>query len=338
MPDGFSVRFYPCGPWRIGPLSGSPDCAEVLLHSDAVYSAVTHAMNLLGLLRDWLDAVFENPRGPAVRFSSLFPFRRRTLFVPPPRSLWPPAPSPKVRWKGARFVPLSFAQSLIEQKPLEEDAWVVEGESQCVVPAEDPVGPFRLALRSFVAVDRLGAGVEPHRAACLEFRPDAGFWGGIRFASEEASQHWSGPVQAALRLLGDSGIGGNRSLGWGHASSVEFDADPFAGWPNPEAQFHEERTPRSECNWWFLSVFNPAPEDTVAWDRGRYDLLVRSGRVASAAAQGAVKRAARMVSEGSVLACEDPPRGRALNVAPPECPHPVYCAGYAYAQPLPVNP
>lgn len=337
MPGGFSVRYHPCGPWRLGAASGSPTRAETSLHSDAVYSAVTHAMALLGLLREWLHAVFEDPHGPAVRFSSLFPFRHRTLFVPPPSSLWPPSPSSKVRWKGARFVPLAVVQSLIEQKPLDEEAWVVDGESQCLVPAADPSGPFRPTLRSFAAVDRLGAGVEPHRAACLEFRPGAGFWGAVSFASEEAGARWSGPVKAALRLLGDCGLGGNRSLGWGHASSVEFEADPFTGWPALDLASPGDQPPRSELAWWMLSVFNPAPGDAVLWDRGRYALLVRSGRISSPAASGLLKRAVRLVAEGSVLACDRPPHGRALDVAPPECPHPVYCAGFAFAVPLPLS-
>ena len=46
------------------------------------------------------------PFTPAVRFSSCFPFQGDLRFVVPPRSLWPPPASPKVRWRGAKFVPL----------------------------------------------------------------------------------------------------------------------------------------------------------------------------------------------------------------------------------------
>lgn len=100
------IRLHPTGPWRIGPDSGDRDRVDRVYHSDTLYSAVSSAMAQLGELEAWLDATARRP-DPAVRFSSCFPFQGDTLFVVPPRILWPPPPSAKVRWKGARFVPLS---------------------------------------------------------------------------------------------------------------------------------------------------------------------------------------------------------------------------------------
>lgn len=335
-PGGFTFRYWPRGPWRFGSECGAPGLADIVLHSDAVYAAVTHAMNLLGLLRDWLEAVFEDPAGPAVRFSSLFPFHHRTLFVAPPRTLWPPAPSSKVRWKGARLIPLSAVRTLASRQVLEEDAWLVDGESQCLVPAADPTGPFKVSVRSFAAVDRLGAGVEVHRAACLEFRPGAGIWGAVRFASEEAKRRWSEPVQAALRLLADSGLGGKRSLGWGHAAAVEFEEEAPEGQAPDSATVEDHQAASgTEAAWWLLSVFSPAADEDIDWRRGNYTLIVRSGRISSPAAQGELKRATRLIGEGSVLVAGAAPRGRALDVAPAGSPHPVYRASYAFALPIP---
>ena len=95
MQPAFLVRFPAAGPWRIGPDSGARDRVESLLHSDALYSAVTAAMAQLGLLEDWLRAAFENPEGPPVRFSSCYPFQGEVRFVVPPSCLWPPPPSLK---------------------------------------------------------------------------------------------------------------------------------------------------------------------------------------------------------------------------------------------------
>jgi CRISPR type III-A-associated RAMP protein Csm4 len=338
-PGGFTVRYWPRGPWRFGSEGGAPGLTEIVLHSDAVYAAVTHAMGLLGLLREWLEAVFEDPAGPAVRFSSLFPFHHRMLFVPPPRTLWPPAPSSKVRWKGARLIPLSAVRSLACQQPLEEDAWMVDGDSQCLIPAADGAGPFKVSLRAFAAVDRLGAGVEPHRAACLEFRTGAGVWGAVRFASADAGRRWSEPVKAALRLLADCGIGGKRSLGWGHAAAVEFEDDVLEAEPLVSGVAEEKKAPAgTETSWWLLSVFTPAADEDIDWQRGNYSLIVRSGRVGSPAAPGALKRATRLIGEGSVLVAASAPRGRALDVAPAGFPHAIYRAGYAFALSLPGIP
>ena len=110
MPAGLLIRLRPTGPWRIGPDSGDRDRVERIYHSDTLYSAVSSAMARLGMLEEWLDATARAPE-PAVRFSSCFPFHGDTLYVMPPRNLWPPPASSKVRWKGARFVPLSVVDS-----------------------------------------------------------------------------------------------------------------------------------------------------------------------------------------------------------------------------------
>src|SRR5579862_6858029 len=98
MPFSFIVRLRPTGPWRFGPDSGARDQVEMLCHSDAVFSAVTSAMVRLGLQEEWLEATVR-AQAPVVKFSSLYPFQKDLLFVTPPRSVWPPAPSTKVRYK-----------------------------------------------------------------------------------------------------------------------------------------------------------------------------------------------------------------------------------------------
>ncbi len=78
-----------------------------------------------------------------------------TLLVVPPRSLWPPPESAKIRYKGAHFVPLPVIESLLAEKAIDEDRWAVDGESECLVPSNQGRGPFRVALRSSAGVDRL---------------------------------------------------------------------------------------------------------------------------------------------------------------------------------------
>src|SRR5690348_4311483 len=95
----YSVRFRAIGPWRFGPDSGARDRVGLVFHSDAVFSAVCSAMSRLGLLEDWLRATAQTDQEPAARFSSFFPYHGDTLLVIPPRSLWPPAESPKIRYR-----------------------------------------------------------------------------------------------------------------------------------------------------------------------------------------------------------------------------------------------
>ena len=487
MATGFLVRLRPTGPWRIGPDSGARDRVETIYHSDSMYSAVTSAMVRLGMLEEWLAATAGSEEGSAVRFSSCYPFQRKTLFVAPPATVWPPPPSTKIRYKGARFVPLSMVSSLLADQPVDESRWLLDGASECLLPSDRNEGPFRVVLRTAAAIDRLTPGAcETHTTACLEFAQGCGLWFLVGFASPEARSKWAGPVKTALRLLADTGFGGERSQGWGRSEMPEFidgdlkhlvlpprrpkpavpapppapapaiaaaviepppvaelqapveeepaqsethaqaeveataveaetaepvhdpeavteetpaeeapaietpetnageegalepaDGEPPVDEPAPEAPAAvlveettaEEPAPAEPAppveaveetditeqasepapdepaepveagpqGWWLLSLFSPGRADQVDWSRGKYALVVRSGRVESAARHGDLKTPASMIQEGSVLVAEGEPHGAARDVAPDGFPHPVYRAGFALAIPIPVR-
>jgi CRISPR type III-A-associated RAMP protein Csm4 len=326
MPAGLFIRLRPTGPWRIGPDSGDRDRVERVYHSDTLYSAVAGAMERLGMLEEWLEAT-ARAAVPAVRFSSCFPFNGDTLYVMPPRSLWPPLASSKVRWKGARFAPLTLIQGMLTGKAVSEEGWAVDGASETLITMGTQ-GPFRVSVRSSAAVDRGGESVEPHSSACLEFAPHAGLWARAAFADDDAREQWKGSVTAALRLLADSGFGGERSRGWGRADIEVSDYHSPASTVDAGG----------ETAWWMLSLYHPAPGDAIDWKRGNYAVTTRSGRAESGAGWGELKGFTRMITEGSVLVAPSEPRGSINDVAPEGFPHPVYRAGYALSIPIPLRP
>ena len=332
-----AIRLRPEGPWRLGPDSGARDRTGRILHSDTLYSAVTHAMAELGHLDAWIEStVWQSPA--AVCFTSGFPWQSDTYFVPPPRTLWPPRnASPKLRWKGARFVPLPAVRELIAGEALEEDGWAIDAASECLVRVEGASagGPCRAALRSRAAVDRLTGAVAVHRTAALEFSENAGIWTLALFRDEESKAAWQGPVEASFRLLADTGIGGERSQGWGRSAPPEFQHVTFPDWivRVPEAEVAEGEI--AGDGWWLLSLFNPGVSDSIDWTGGSYEIQERSGRVESRAGWGAEKKALRMVAEGSVLKGPEPPAGGARNVAPEGFPHPVIRFGGAVSIAIP---
>ena len=320
---GILVKFRPAGPWRFGPDDGARDHAEVVGHSDLVYSAVCQAMAQVGDLPAWLAATAE-ASSSAVRFSSLFPFQGRVLFAPPPANLWPP-PSQRLRFKGARFAPLALLQDLAAEKPAREERWEVDPESACVIPSGGDA-PFRMVTRTAAGVDRLTGAAHTHQTACIEFSPGAGLWCWVEFASPEVRECWLPVLKAAFRWLGDAGLGGERSRGWGRSESVEFSES------DTETVFLGTTEPAASDAYWLLSVYSPAASDTVDWSRGEYALITRQGRVDAA---GSLKRSARVVAEGSVLVATCLPLGAAVDVAPAGHAHPVYRAGFAIAVPVP---
>ena len=184
------INLQPTAPWRIGPDSGDRDRVDRIYHSDSLYSAVSSAMSRLGMLDEWLDATARagsRNDAPAVRFSSCFPYQGETKFIVPPRSLWPPLASAKVRWRGAKFVPLSVVTELLSAKTISEEGWTVDPASECLIQIGSS-GPFRVAVRSSAAVDRWGTGVAPHSTACIEFAPGAGLWAAVEFADDAARE------------------------------------------------------------------------------------------------------------------------------------------------------
>jgi CRISPR type III-A-associated RAMP protein Csm4 len=281
----------------------------VIYHSDALYSAVTHAMKSLGWLEDWLDATARAAGDPAVRFSSLFPFIGKTRLITPPRTVWPPANAGKVYLQGAKLVPLE----LIRSGAFDESRWSADGATECLVPA-GAGAPFHVSMRSAASVDRITGATEPHSVACLEFASNAGWWG----VFDAADKTWEGRVKSAFRLLADSGFGGERSRGWGRAGAPQFsDASGLFG--------NGERN----GTWWLLSLYSPGETDVVDWSKGEYSTATRGGWTDSPAGAGA-KKQVRMIEEGSVLSAEEL-RGRAVDVAPDGFAHPVYRSGFALA-------
>jgi CRISPR type III-A-associated RAMP protein Csm4 len=217
--------------------------------------------------------------------------------------------------KAAKLVPLEVARRGV----VNESRWAVDGASECLLPA-GMAAPFEVGMRSGAALDRITGQTEPHRTACLEFAPSAGWWGLMELIGDE----WETRVKSALRLLADSGFGGERSRGWGRAADPEFsDGSPlFAGEGHPGA-------------WWMLSLYSPHQDDAVDWSRGDYVSATRAGWTDSAA--GSVKKKhVRMIEEGSVLMAPAL-RGRAVDVAPDGFPHPAWRSGFALAVPVPLE-
>jgi CRISPR type III-A-associated RAMP protein Csm4 len=349
MQQALLIRLRPLGPWRYGPADGSHERTDTLYRSDRLFSAVTLAMQQLGVLEEWLDAT-ARAETPAVVFSSLFPFQGDTLFATPPSTLWPPpanlvtSPSPvfltKTRWSAAQFVPLTAIDSLLTGQTLLADQWFPDPESACLLRRDRPSSsPFRAIARSSAAVDRITkAGGEVKSLAGVEFEAGAGLWSVARFQDAAAESAWSQRVQGAFRLLADSGFGGGRSKGWGQTQAPEFQK---GAWPTlllpkvGRAQRNGNGDAPASTLYWLLSLYSPSASDTVDWTGGDYRLLVRSGRVESASASGALKKQARMVSEGGVLSASIEPVGAAVDVAPDGFSHPVYRSGLALALQFP---
>ncbi len=354
MQPALLIRLRPSGPWRFGPGDGALDGIDELYRSDRLFSAFTIAARRLGFLDEWIDATVRTDE-PAVAFSSLFPFQGETLFAIPPSTVWPPPPAQvtapnsvfltKIRWKTARFVPLSVIDLLITGGRLLADQWIPDPESLCLLRRDRPsTSPFRTVTRRSAAVDRVShMGSLPAASACVEFEPGSGLWTLARYRNAQAQESWSDRVEAVFRLLADSGFGGKRSSGWGHSQPPEFERGTWPGLllPKLAGTSRNGSAPkdavRDSARYWLLSVYSPSRGDQVDWRSGDYTVAVRTGRVESPVGGGAEKKAVRMISEGSVLVAASEPAGAAVDVAPDNFSHPVFRSGLALALELPLS-
>ena len=155
-----------------------------------------------------------------------------------------------------------------------------------------------------------GSSVDVHRTACLEFADDAGLW----CAAEFDDAAWEAKLRAAFAWLADTGLGGERTSGWGQSFAPRFQAGELTALL---------RLPVAEAgtkNWWLMSMLAPADADAIDWSGGAYD-SVRRGRLGN--------EALAMVTEGSVVSSANAPVGKAWAIEPG-----IWRSGLALAIPI----
>ncbi|MEZ5353055.1 MAG: hypothetical protein R2762_10500 [Bryobacteraceae bacterium] len=341
MSPALQIFLRPTGPWRMGAANGKREETDRIFHSDMLYGAVCSAMASLGWLEEWLDATARQDGEPAVRIGSLFPSVQGEALAPAPANLWPVAGMSRVRSGGARMIPMQLMGALAAGLGWNEESWEVDGPSECLVKRSGRGGRslFRETVRSHGAVDRLGGEIAVHRTGCIEFGEDCGLWGLVEFAGT-AAELWTDRVEACIRLLADTGLGGERTKGWG-----AFQIERMRRGGKEELLFGNMRrqggdgnaADSGETGYWLLSLYNPSAGDEVDWTRGSYTVLDRGGRVESPGGWGVEKRRLRMIAEGSVLATGKRPRGAAHDVAPAGFAHPVYRCGFAVGTEIPLR-
>ena len=181
-------------------------------------------------------------------------------------------------------------------------------------------------LRPRVALDRENAASSIWLCGVLHFAEGAGLYGLVRFADEA----WRAPVEEAFRLLGELGLGGERTYGMGGFTFSGLEA------PGPDWRRLLEATTKRRA---LLSLYYPAdgeqeriPDAFDAWD-----VVERRGYIVSGRDATTLKRKKlRMMTEGSVLGA--PVRGCLADVTPDSADelglaHRVYRSGLAFLVP-----
>jgi CRISPR-associated protein Csm4 len=330
----YQLRFK--GPVHFGTVGIGLENTLEHLSSDSVTSALINAFSVLGGAEEAISALAgENP---SFVLSSLFPFGPSedgsgTAYALPRPLNKPPVENQEILrvlgkdLKRIKYLaPRDFAAWTGESPLSLDEAIAIVNRSQKLAKpwnSQTDTGWWAIELRPRVALDRISNNSSIWHCGALHFQSDAGLFGLVRVIDDS----WKSGLSSAFKLLGDLGLGGERTYGMG-----SFDFSGFE--PLDDAWAPLSRSDGKQFV--LLSNFFPADDERpllkdslVAWDFLETRGYVVSGRMATTLKRKRV----RMIAEGSVL--KRPLRGKIVDVTPDHSEafgltHPVYRSGLAF--------
>ncbi len=284
------------------------------------------------------------------RLSSVFPYAGDLLLFPMPRvriiSQQPAQPGMVKVLKKLQYVSPGILVQLLSGAPMDAwlpkidgtaqglllqdgKVWISRQEVQQLPPGWQKLDDETLAQKAIwktqrvprVTVDRVTNSSQIYHVGRTTFAPGCGLW----FLADVDTQQQS-LLDSLLLHLGDRGLGGERSAGYG-----AFEVEGVAAPPLPDVA----QAPRVMT----LSRYNPTEAELkagVLGEQASYELVDVGGWLASPDGPAQRRRRVRMIEVGSVLM--QPPgitiTGQIVDVRPqyeqsgaPE--HPVYRSGVA---------
>lgn len=337
--DGLHVGFHGIGQ------------EKVLAHipSDTLFAALTAARAQWGGDADAWTGRFKT--NPPLRLTSAFPYAGGVRFYPRPLKA-PKGVDPK-GWRKIKFVseevlkhllvddvPETLLPSKLNKEPagglaLQNGAlWLTTKEKgrlpKSLLEMKNRKGQIiRRNLKAAqrqkvweemtvprVTVDRISNTSEIFHTGRIQFAEGCGLWFGVQWQDESLRAE----VEESLRVLGDAGLGAERSAGYG-AFKFEREEEPLP-WNAP---------PPKGCLY-LLSRYYPADAEdakSLLLQGAAYDLVHVAGRVQTVGVANQRRRGVHLVVEGSVIGAEA--RGGLAEVQPTvgAFPHKVYRYGFA---------
>ena len=360
-----AYRLLPRSPLHLGERGVGMEETSVTIRADTLFSALCVTLRELGEDLSALCRGFPRAYAPAhghiyleagdsdeppFLLSSTFPFAGDVFFLPRPmlRPVDVPtdlAPSLGKTLKKVRFVSKPIFEAMLRGTSLRpflakgdgrggfrtdvflQDGalWVTPDELATLAAWRDDIsGRYRLWAKTVaprVTVDRVNSHSQVYGVGQVHFARGAGLYFLAQFRDENVRKR----IERALRVLGDSGIGGERSSGYGQFEIASIERF--------QLQEPDEDASNGFCT---LSPFWPGPDevDVVNAPSASYLLLPRRGWIASPDGMNLRRRTVRMLAEGTVLPLK--PRGALVDVKPIEplpvrnVPHDVWRYGMAF--------
>ena len=327
------VRLQPLAPFHLGRRGIGLEETETFVHSDTLFSAICNVwVRCFGrddLENRFLPSVESNENGSLFQISSAYPCADDVLFFPKPLSTLPVQNVDSKKLKHCRFVSEQIFNDLIhgrEIAPASQDRifWLSKTEQDTHTQFEsDQFHIYRETEVPRVSLDRVTQASNIFYFSQVTFTEGCGLFFLVNLDASLRPD-----FEMAIRVLGDTGIGGDRTAGYG-----QF-----------EPRFSEctLNVPDEASQVVTLSLLSPqnqAELSNLLGERSAYELIRRDGWIDSPDGRNYRRRACLMFAEGSVInRSKNGLMGRLVDVTPtaPEVQltHSVYRYGIGFPVPI----
>ncbi len=271
--------------------------AEVILHSDTLFSAIANSFAMLFSVDD------EFFSSPPFTISSAFPYYKETLFLPKPIVKFNIPPSQfeefRKKIKKAKFISVDIFNKFVNGAEINLSE---ENFSETDFISEEPIKEkiYSYSERPRALVPRAGGDTAIFYSNAIKFGNHAGLYFFASFQDNDAKKQFD----SALYLLGDNGIGGERSAGYG-LFKFESQKSGKIGVENGEY-------------FMALSLYCPTEEEIKSGvlKNARYAILTRQNWIFSGSARPMRSKSIGMFTEGSVFLNTTNATGKMTDITP----------------------
>jgi CRISPR-associated protein Csm4 len=309
MPSADTVVAYdltPRGAMRFGERGAGVETAQDTMHADTMFSALCFGVLEsagTGRLEEMLRAF---DKAPPFLISSLLPRVGEVRFLPRPpmaRRAAPPSDEPaasgaRKAFKRLRYVSWGLFGALASNPGLLADdgaavtgpggdAWYLPAEREALGEASDASSWWKQARRPRVTLDRQTGKSTLYFVKASHYAPGVGLTLLVRWLDPA----WRSTIECALDVLADTGIGGERSAGYGQFTCARGVAVTL---PGPDSSPH------------FITLAPYCPttvelDDDLLGAGASWDLVTRGGWVGASGSGSRRHSPVKMLALGSIL-------------------------------------
>lgn len=311
----YKVKLQFRGPVHFGNKENTYNSTDFILHSDTIFSGI---INCIGLLygKKIADEVVDMFLRNIIPFkiSSAFLYKDDEYYIPKPLDfdLYDLFNDYKES-KKVKYIPLSFLKKQNYIKDLDKDAVSLSKGHLLINEANGKL--FEIIERPRVLVDRVTSSSNIYYVSECYFNEGTGLWFYLDIIDKGLEKN----VLSAIKLLGDEGLGGERTYGLGLFE--------------PDFIVDDNREFINANKFLSLSLIYPKDDEKISSKLKYFTIIERGGYAFSLYTTELKRKRVRMVSEGSVF--DKQPYGAVIDVAPNNFDkHKIVRYGIAYTYPL----